>query len=157
MKQWNARTIATQLFGAVCITLGSALAVAQTAAPQATQPAAPTTQAKAPVLKPEMTMNDVAFSIDILNSITINGREVEAFLEVKNTLIAVFEKAQKDKKQAADKLTLELNQTVASNLIQLMDRATVSGSRAEVFQGIKTSIFASAQAYNQSQQNTSKR
>lgn len=51
------------------------------------------------ILKPKMTLGDVLFTINVLNTVEIKGSEVEAFLDVKNVFVQAAQKAQKEKER----------------------------------------------------------
>lgn len=110
-------------------------------------------------LRPTMTLGDVLFAINVLNTVEIKGSEVDAFLEVKNALVQAVQKAQKEKKTETDQLTLEMNLVTANNFLMLLQRASIPGSAAERFQAVKQALFASAsqQAGTQSNQQGQKK
>lgn len=51
------------------------------------------------ILKPKMTLGDVLFTINVLNTVEIKGSEVEAFLDVKNVFVQAAQKAPEGKKE----------------------------------------------------------
>ncbi|MCS6999597.1 MAG: hypothetical protein RML15_03530 [Bacteroidota bacterium] len=96
------------------------------------------------ILKPTMTLGDVLFAINVLNTVEIKGNEVEAFLDVKNVLVKAAQQAQKDKKGESDPVTIEMNLLTANNFLTLFQRASIPGSAAERFQAVKQALYASA-------------
>ena len=85
-------------------------------------------------IKPEFIVADVVFAYSVLNTIDINGREVEPFLACKNHLKTLVEKAQTEKKQAGDKITDDMPLSIAQNLAVFLERGTFKGEQAEMYQ-----------------------
>jgi hypothetical protein len=96
------------------------------------------------ILKPTMTLGDVLFAINVLNTVEIKGNEVEAFLDVKNVFVKAAQEAQKEKKTESDPVTIEMNLLTANNFLMLFQRASIPGSAAERFQAVKQALYASA-------------
>lgn len=103
-------------------------------------------------LKPTMTLGDVIFAINVLNTVEIKGNEVEAFLEVKNTLMKAIEKAQKEKKTETDQVTIEMSLLTANNFLTLFQRASIPGSAAERYKSVTQALFASASSQQSPQE-----
>lgn len=135
----------------------SSTGFAQTNTPIASAPATTTGQTEQQMLKPQMTVSDVLFTLEVLSKVTINGSEVEAFLDVKRIFSNVLDQAQKDKKGENDMLAVEMSVLTANNFLSLFQRANVPGAAAEKFQGVKNSLFASAKPAQGSTANTSKK
>lgn len=135
----------------------SSTSFAQTNTPIASAPATTTGQTEQQMLKPQMTVSDVLFTLEVLSKVTINGSEVEAFLDIKRIFSNVLDQAQKDKKAENDMLTVEMSVLTANNFLSLFQRANVPGAAAEKFQGVKNSLFASAKPAQGSTTNTSKK
>lgn len=113
-------------------------------------------QSSPQILKPTMTLGDVLFAINVLNTVEIKGNEVEAFLDVKNVFVKAAQEAQKAKKTESDPVTIEMNLLTANNFLMLFQRASIPGSAAERFQAVKQALYASASP-QQSQQSQQKR
>ncbi len=96
------------------------------------------------MLKPQLSVSDLVFTLNTLASVNINGSEVEAYIDVKNTFTKAFEQAQKDKKGENDMVTVELSVLTANNFLQLFQRASLQGSAAEKFMNVKNALYASA-------------
>ncbi len=109
------------------------------------------------ILKPRMTLGDVLFTINVLNTVEIKGSEVEAFLDVKNVFVQAAQQAQKEKKSESDELTIEMNMLTANNFLMLFQRASIPGSAAERFQAVKQALYASASPQQTQQQMQQKR
>jgi hypothetical protein len=137
----------------------STTAFAQTnlASTPTSAPATTTGQTEQQILKPQMTVSDVLFTLEVLSKVTVNGSEVEAFLDVKRVFSNVLDQAQKEKKGENDMLTVEMSVLTANNFLSLFQRANVPGAAAEKFQGVKNSLFASAKPAQGSTTNTSKK
>ncbi len=103
------------------------------------------------ILKPTMTLGDVLFAINVLNTVEIKGSEVEAFLDVKNVFVKAAQEAQKAKKTESDQVTVEMNLLTANNFMMLFQRASIPGSAAERFQAVKQALYASASQQQQEQ------
>lgn len=103
------------------------------------------------ILRPTMTLGDVLFAINVLNTVEIKGNEVEAFLDVKNVLVKAAQEAQKEKKTESDPVTIEMNLLTANNFLTLFQRASIPGSAAERFQAVKQALYASASPQQSSQ------
>jgi hypothetical protein len=97
------------------------------------------------IIKPKLSVGLVAFAINLINSVEIQGREVDAFLEVRKVLTDAFEQAQKANRKLDDQLTLEFQLPVAQNLVTLLQRARITGADAERFKQLMDAITAAAQ------------
>jgi len=131
------------LASVVLATVLTSISIAQQQQQQTTL----TTEQSSPqntILKPTMTLGDVLFAINVLNTVEIKGNEVEAFLDVKNVLVKAAQEAQKAKKTESDPVTIEMNLLTANNFLTLFQRASIPGSAAERFQAVKQALYASA-------------
>ncbi len=133
MKTWSIRTCMALLFVAMAST-----AVAQTPSTPSTQ------QTQQQTLKPQMTVSDLVFTLNTLATVSINGSEVEAYIDVKNTFTKAYDQAQKDRKTENDVITVELSVLTANNFLQLFQRASLQGAAAEKFMAVKNALYASA-------------
>ena len=97
-----------------------------------------------PPLKPQMTVGDLSFALNVLATVNINGSEVEAYLDVKNTLMKALDQSQKEKKGESDVLIVEMSVLTAQNFLQLFQRASIQGAAAEKYMNIKNALYASA-------------
>lgn len=98
------------------------------------------------VLKPELQLADVKQVTLFLGGVEIRGNEVDAFLDVKQTLAKAAEAAGKAGKKDEDSITVEMRISTAQNFLLLMQRATLKASDAEKFKAIVQSIEESAKA-----------
>jgi hypothetical protein len=97
------------------------------------------------IIKPKLSVGLVAFAINLINSVEIQGREVDAFLEVRKVLTDAFEQAQKANRKLDEQLTLEFQLPVAQNLVTLLQRARITGADADRFKQLMDAITAAAQ------------
>lgn len=133
MKTWSLRAVWAVL---VMVTLSCTSLLAQNAQPaQQSQPQ---------ILKPQLSVSDLVFTLNTLSTVNINGSEVEAYLDVKSTFTKAYENAQKDKKAENDVVTVEMSILTANNFLQLFQRASFQGSAAEKFMEVKNALYASA-------------
>ncbi|MFN4769206.1 MAG: hypothetical protein ACK5JL_04140 [Candidatus Kapaibacterium sp.] len=118
------------------------------AAPVVTRAQAPAKQQEADkkpqTVKPQMTLGDLAFTLQTLATVNITGAEVEAYVDVKNTFMKVFEQAQKDQKKESDTVSIEMTILTANNFLELFKRANLQGAAAERFLAVKNALYASA-------------
>jgi len=108
-----------------------------------TTPANTQTEA-AKTLKPVMTVGDIAFVLNTLNSVNLNGGEVATFMDVKSVFTKAFDVAQKANKKENDAANVELTIPQANAYWELLKRATVTGSMADKFQAVQNSILTAA-------------
>jgi len=78
----------------------------------------------------ELTTNELAFSLNILNTIELAGEEVGPFLDVKNLLTDSYKEASSSKKTS---VTVDFSEPVAKNFLFFMQRAKLKGSDATIF------------------------
>ncbi len=98
------------------------------------------------VIKPKLTVANLAFTLNLINGVEIQGREVDAYLEVRKALNDALEGAQKaNRANPTDEVTLELQLPVAQNLVTLMQRARITGADAERFKQVMDAIMGAAQ------------
>ncbi len=105
-----------------------------------------------PILEPKLTVAEVQFALQLLNRVTLQGNEVEAFLEVQRTLQNALKQATDAKKGPQDEAGIKLPLPVAQNLLAFMQRAQLTGAEAPVYKQITDKIVASARVLNQQNQ-----
>lgn len=101
-------------------------------------------QQQVQTIKPKLSLAEVDFTRQVLNSIEIRGNEVEAFMEVRAIFDKLLESGAKDKKTGADVVTVEMSYPQANNLLALMQRAKMTGENADRFKKVTDTIVASA-------------
>ncbi len=101
-------------------------------------------QQEIPVYKPEFIVSDIYIAVTILDGVDIKGNEVDAFLEVKNTLNNYLKDAKNKNLKAEDKIVVEIQANIAQNLVTFLSRATLKGNLADAYKRFIDAIFASA-------------
>jgi hypothetical protein len=99
------------------------------------------------VLKPTIIASDLIFAFKTLNSIDIQGSEVDEFLVCKNLLKDALQKASDEKKTENDKIVLEIPLTTAQNLVNYLQRAKFSGAQAEQYKRLLDALVDSTKPY----------
>ena len=102
-------------------------------------------QQQAQIIKPSMPLSEIAFSIQLLESIELMGSEVDALMDLRLILIPPIVKANNEKKQAKEVVTLEIKIQQAQNLLAFLKRAKLNGADVERFKKITDIIISSAQ------------
>ena len=102
-------------------------------------------QQQAQIIKPSMPLSEIAFSIQLLESIELMGSEVDALMDLRLILIPPIVKANNEKKQANEVVTLEFKIQQAQNLLAFLKRAKLNGADVERFKKITDIIISSAQ------------
>lgn len=98
------------------------------------------------IIKPKLTVANLVFTINLINAVELQGREVDAFLEVRKVLTDALDGAQKaNRANPTDEVTLELQLPVAQNLVTLMQRARITGADADRYKQVMDAIMGAAQ------------
>ena len=84
-------------------------------------------------VKVALTADELAFSINILNSIDLLGDEVVPFMDIKNLLMAVYKDISSGKKKNAD---VEFTTVSAKNFLLFIQRAKLKGAEAVMFNDV---------------------
>ena len=84
-------------------------------------------------VKVAFTTDELAFSINVLNSIDLLGEEVLPFMEIKNLLMTVYKDVSSGKRKNAD---VEFTTTTAKNFLLLMQRIKLKGAEAVMFNDV---------------------
>jgi hypothetical protein len=103
-----------------------------------------TQQAEAIIIKPKLTLGDVKIVTIFIGSVDIRGNEVDAFLDVKQTLTKATDAATKAGKRDEDVIVVDMRLDTAQNFFLLMQRATLKAADAEKFKAILTAIQEAA-------------
>ncbi len=104
-------------------------------------------------IKPKLNVAGLVFTLNLIGGVEIQGREVDAYLEVRKALNDALEGAQKaNRTNPNDEVTLELQLPVAQNLVTLMQRARITGADAERYKQVMDAITQAAQAQQAAQQ-----
>lgn len=102
-------------------------------------------QQQVQTIKPSLPLSEIAFSLQLLESIELMGSEVDALMELRMILVPPIVKANNDKKQANEVVTLEFKVQQAQNLLTFLKRAKLNGSDVERFKKFTDVIISSAQ------------
>ncbi len=94
----------------------------------------------------EFLAGDVVFAYNSLNTVNIQGNEVDAFLEVKNALKKYTDEIESSQKKVDDTISMTMNVLVANNLMIFLQRVTLQGSNAERYQRFKNTMFDAAKS-----------
>ena len=84
-------------------------------------------------VKVALTTDELAFSINILNSIDLLGEEVMPFMDIKNLLMDVYKDTSSGKKKNAD---VEFTTASAKNFLLFIQRAKIKGGEAVLFNDV---------------------
>ncbi len=103
-----------------------------------------TTTQKNPSIKPSFILEDVVFAFNVMSSIEIIGAEVEPFLECKNFLKGIIDKAQAESKKAADKVQVDMPLVTAQNLSTFLSRGKFKGENAENYKRLMDAMVEAA-------------
>lgn len=94
--------------------------------------------AKEDRFKVEFALEELAFSINVLNSIDITGEEVQPFMDIKNALMDVYKDVSGSKKKSGD---VSFTLPMAKNFLFFMQRGRFKGVDAEIFNKISTRMI----------------
>lgn len=81
--------------------------------------------------------DELALSINMLNSIELKGDEVMPFMDIKNLFVDVYKDFSSGKKKSID-VTFTL--PMAKNFLFFMQRAKLKGAEAAIFNSISTKM-----------------
>lgn len=102
-------------------------------------------QQQVQTIKPSMPLSEIAFALQLMEGIELMGSEVDALVEIKSILLPPIIKANNDKKQASEMVTLEFKIPQAQNLLAFLKRAKLNGSDVDRYKKFTDTIIASAQ------------
>jgi hypothetical protein len=81
--------------------------------------------------------NELAFSLNLLNTIDLTGEEVGPFLEIKNLLTASYKESSSSKKGSTD---VHFELPMARNFVFFMQRVKLKGADAALFYDLNKKI-----------------
>lgn len=96
-------------------------------------------------IKPSMPLSEIAFALKMLEGIELMGSEVDALVEIRSILLPPIIKANNEKKQASEVVTIEFKIPQAQNLLAFLKRAKLSGADVDRYKQFTDAIIASAQ------------
>jgi len=79
------------------------------------------------------TTDELAFSINVLNSIDLLGEEVLPFMDIKNLLMGVYKDVSSGKRKNAN---VEFTSTTSRNFLFFIQRAKLKGAEAVMFNDV---------------------
>lgn len=103
-----------------------------------------TSPPKNPAIKPSFLLEDVVFAFNVMSSIEILGAEVEPFLECKNFLKGIIDKAQSESKKTTDKVQVDMPLVTAQNLSTFLSRGKFKGENAENYKRLMDAMVEAA-------------
>jgi len=96
------------------------------------------TDAKDKNISVDFTLEELAFSINILDTIELKGEEVSPFMEIKNKFITIYKKNSTEKNKSAE---INLTLPAAKNFLFFMQRARLKGADASFFNNISNKMI----------------
>jgi len=84
-------------------------------------------------VKVAFTTDELAFSINVLNSIDLLGEEVMPFMDIKNLLMGVYKDVSSGKNKNAD---VDFTSASAKNFLLFIQRAKLKGAEAVLFNDV---------------------
>ena len=97
-------------------------------------------------IQPVFAIEDAIFAYNTLNTVQINGGEVDAFVEVRKIFIDAIKTAQEAGKKGTDEITIEMNLLSAQNFFNLLARAKFTGAQADQYKRVQDAITTAAKA-----------
>jgi hypothetical protein len=101
-------------------------------------------QQEIPDLNVEFMAGDLAFAIQQLNTVEITGREVDAFVQVKEHFMPTLKQLQEEQATQEKKVMVTIPVGIAQNFLVFLERAKLNGQNAERFVRIKQAIVDKA-------------
>ena len=95
-------------------------------------------QAKDKNIAVDFTLEELAFSINILDTIELKGEEVSPFMEIKNKLITIYKKNSTEKNKSSE---INLTLPAAKNFLFFIQRARLKGADASFFNNISNKMI----------------
>jgi hypothetical protein len=97
-----------------------------------------TAEGKDDKVKVSFTTDELAFSINILNSIDLMGEEVMPFMEIKNLLMDVYKDVSSGKKKNGD---VEFTAISGKNFLLFIQRVKLKGAEAVIFNDVTNKMI----------------
>lgn len=101
------------------------------------------------ILSADFMVGDIVFAFNSLNTINIQGNEVDAFLEVKEALKTYTSEIETKQLKIDDSMKMEMKVGIANNLMIFLQRVTLQGANAERYQRFKTTMLEAAKKLQQ--------
>lgn len=97
------------------------------------------------ILKPKVIAMDFIFVNQMLNTVELKATEVDALIEVKETLKPFLEKIKSDNVPLNQTVTFDIRASVALNMLRFLERGSLVGSEAEKYKRFVDGMVAAAQ------------
>jgi len=123
-----------------------AVSVVYTQTPQSLQD-----QQKTIFIQPVFQVDDLIFSYNTLNTVEINGGEVDAFVEVRTLFADAIKSAQEKSKKGSDEVTVQMNILTAQNFFNLIARAKITGVQADQYKRVQDAVTTAAKKLKENQ------
>lgn len=101
------------------------------------------------VIKPTFVVGDLVFAVNSMNSVKIQGKEVDAFLQVKEHFKPYMQKIQNQKMEIDQKIETEVPVGIANNMLIFLQRIELQGANAERYQRFKKTMIDEAKRLQQ--------
>lgn len=101
-------------------------------------------QQKTIFIQPVFQVDDLIFSYNTLNTVEINGGEVDAFVEVRTLFADAIKSAQEKSKKGSDEVTVQMNILTAQNFFNLIARAKITGAQADQYKRVQDAVTSAA-------------
>ncbi|NLV69084.1 MAG: hypothetical protein GXY14_15555 [Spirochaetes bacterium] len=88
-------------------------------------------------VKVEFTIEELAFSINVLNSIELIGEEVQPFMDIRTVLMDAYKEMSGGKKKSGN---INFTMPMAKNFFFFMQRGKFKGADAVIFNSISTKM-----------------
>ena len=108
-------------------------------------------QQKAIFIQPVFQVDDLIFSYNTLNTVEINGGEVDAFVEVRTLFADAIKSAQDKSKRGSDEVTVQMNILTAQNFFNLIARAKITGAQADQYKRVQDAVTTAAKKLKENQ------
>lgn len=120
----------------------------------AQQPQSQQQQQQVQKIKPVVVVGDLFFAFNALNSIELQGKEVDALLAIKQFIQPTLQKLQEQQVQQTQQIEIEIPVGIAVNWLTFLDRATILGKDAEKFSRFRQALLDAGKALQESQGGT---
>ena len=88
-------------------------------------------------IKVNFKIEELVFSVNVLNNIEIKGEEVNPFMDIKNVLLGAYNEANKEKQKDIDVVFVISG---AKNFLYFMQKARMRGDAAAMFYDINKKV-----------------
>ena len=126
-----------------------ALIAQQQTAQGSSQPLQEKTDLANQVIKPTFVVGDLVFAVNSMNSVKIQGKEVDAFLQVKEHFKPYLQKIQDQKMEIDQEIETEVPVGIANNMLIFLQRIELQGANAERYQRFKKTMIDAAKSLQQ--------